>query len=155
MKDWVLWYEWGVLILPWFLLFFFNKYTIKRFMPVTLLSIVLVTLAYQLGDNMGWYFAHPKIVMFTNISAKSFGLFAVGTLIIFHFTYGKFWLYCIVNLCLDNFQLWVVNNQTEKIGITSDGSLNNFQNLGIMTLIAILLYLYQIWQDEIMNKEIS
>jgi hypothetical protein len=146
------WFQWALFILPWFLLVFLDKRKVRRFMPVTLLAIVLVVFFTQLGSNMGWFFATPTIVAFTDISARTYGFFAVGTLFIFYFTFGRFWIYVLTNLILDSFQTIIVRPFFIKLGLEKAGSWNNWQILALMTFIAILLYLYQIWQDDVMQK---
>lgn len=148
----VQWFQWAILILPWFLLIFLDKNQVKRYMPVTILSIVLVLLCVQLGRNLGWFYVTPSIVLLNNASAYSFGVFAVGTLFIFYFTFKRFWLYFVTNLVLDIFQIFVVRPFNIKLGLEKEGSFTNLQTILLMTFIALLLYLYQIWQDDVMQK---
>ena len=148
----VQWYQWAIFILPWFLLIFLDKNKVKRYMPVTLLSIVLVLLCVQLGRNLGWFYVTPSIVLFNGASAYSFGVFAVGTLFIFYFTFKRFWLYFVTNLVLDIFQIFVVRPFNIKLGLEKEGSFTNWQTIMLMTFIALLLYGYQLWQDDVMQK---
>lgn len=149
MKQ-LLW--WGLLILPWFLLLFFDKNRIKRFFPVLLLSIVLNSILYQLAEKLNWFFVKENLPFLTDITPTVYGMFAVGTLLIFYFTYGKFWLYFIVNLLFDIFQSYVVTPFYGKLGLFERQEMNGFESLLIMTLMALIFYLYQKWQDTVMLK---
>ncbi|GKU82701.1 hypothetical protein [Niallia sp. NCCP-28] len=149
MKQ-LLW--WGLLILPWFLLLFFDKNRIKRFFPVLLLSIVLNSILYQLAEKLNWFFVKENLPFLTDITPTVYGMFAVGTLLIFYFNYGKFWLYFIVNLLFDIFQSYVVTPFYGKLGLFERQEMNGFESLLIMTLMALIFYLYQKWQDTVMLK---
>lgn len=102
----ILW--WSLLILPWILLLFFDKQKVKRFFPVLLLSIVLNSVVYQLAQKLNWFTVTKNLPFLTNISPSVYGMFAVGTLLIFYFTYGNFLLYFIINLLFDIFQSYIV-----------------------------------------------
>lgn len=143
---------WSLLILPWFLLLFFDKQRIKRFFPVLLLSIVLNSLVYQLAQRLNWFTVSENLPFLTNISPSVYGMFAVGTLLIFYFTYGRFWLYFIVNLLFDILQSYVVTPFYGKLHLFERQEMNGFQSVLIMTVMSLIMYMYQKWQDTVILK---
>lgn len=143
---------WSLLILPWFLLLFFDKQRIKRFFPVLLLSIVLNSLVYQLAQKLDWFTVTKNLPFLTNISPSVYGMFAVGTLLIFYFTFGRFWLYFIVNLLFDLLQSFVVTPFYGKLHLFKRQDMNGFESVLIMTVMSLIMYSYQRWQDSVMIK---
>ena len=141
---------WSLFILPWFLLLFFDKQRIKRFFPVLLLSIVLNSVVYQLAQKLNWFTVSKNLPFLTNISPSVYGMFAVGTLLIFYFTYGKFWLYFVVNLLFDILQSYVVTPFYGKLHLFERQEMNGFESVLIMTVMSLIMYIYQKWQDTVM-----
>lgn len=143
---------WSLFILPWFLLLFFDKQRIKRFFPVLLLSIVLNSVVYQLAQKLNWFTVSENLPFLTNISPSVYGMFAVGTLLIFYFTNGRFWLYFVINLLFDSLQSFVVTPFYGKLHLFERQDMNGFESVLIMTLMSLIMYMYQKWQDTVMLK---
>lgn len=146
MKQ-LLW--WGLLILPWLLLFFFDKERIKRFFPVLLLSIALNSIIYQLAQKLNWFTVKDNLPFLTNISPSVYGMFAIGTLLIFYFTYGRFLMYLFVNMIFDLFQSFVVTPMYGKFNLFERQEMNGFESFLLMMLMSLILYIYQKWQETI------
>ncbi len=70
-----------------------------------------------------------------------FGIFIIGTLFIFYFTYPGFWMFMIINAAFDLFQAFVMLN------IYTLKEMNHFLLFVLMMVVAVLLFLYQKWQD--------
>ncbi|WP_312094968.1 hypothetical protein [Niallia sp.] len=143
---------WSLLLLPWLLLLFFDKQRVKRFFPVLLLSIVLNSLLYQIAQRLNWFTVSKNLPFLTNISPSVYGIFAVGTLLIFYFTYERFWLYFIVNLLFDILQSYVVTPFYVKLHIFDRQEMNGFESLLMMTFMSLIMYMYQKWQDTVILK---
>src|SRR5690625_3744829 len=92
---------WLILIIPWLTMIFYNTYSLKRFMPVSIFVSLLVTLIFQMGYVYKWWIIGKSLVKWGHITSLpiTFGSFLVGTLWIFHFTYDKgFKVYFITNV---------------------------------------------------------
>jgi hypothetical protein len=84
----------AMLILPWLSLIFINKYSLKRFMPVAILASLLVTIIFELGYVYSWWKVQAELVPWDKITSVPlvYGVFLVGTIWIFRFTFGRtFW----------------------------------------------------------------
>ncbi|WP_408006417.1 hypothetical protein ACJROX_17125 [Pseudalkalibacillus sp. A8] len=146
---------WSTFLIPWISLIFLNRLSIRRYMPVALLTAVLNTILAQLAWHYNWWkfketlFAWDKIAPLFTV----YSIFIVGTIWIFYFTFRKFWVYLIVNIIIDLFYGVVFVRILNKLEIRENGIISPIQNLLLMTAIAFILYLYQIWQEKIFENE--
>ncbi|MBL4934222.1 hypothetical protein JK636_00460 [Clostridium sp. YIM B02515] len=144
----------AMLILPWLSLFLLSKYSIKRFMPVAILGSLLVTIVFEIGYVYEWWKIQQKITPWDVITSVPlvYGIFLVGTIWVFHFAYErKFGIYIFINILVDGFYSFIALKVLISIGIYR---LVNMGNLGIflmMLTIAVIIYIYQKWQDGIMK----
>jgi hypothetical protein len=146
----------AMLILPWLTLLFINKHSMKRFMPVAILASLLVTIIFEIGYVYNWWKVQIEIAPWDEITSVplTYGVFLVGTIWIFHFTFDrKFWIYMLTNILIDGFYAFIALNILIRFGIYK---LVNMGNLGIfmlMIFLAVIIYPYQKWQDSIMNSK--
>ncbi|WP_433750798.1 hypothetical protein [Falsibacillus pallidus] len=143
---------WSLLILPWFLLLFFHSNKLKRFFPAGIFSSLILTFIFQIADKFDWWIVQKNIPLLANITTNAYGLFLVGTIIIIYFTYGNFFKYMIVNLVVDVFLSFIAGKWFEHLGIYRLENINHFGVLLLTLGIAVIIYLYQIWQDKIMKE---
>ncbi|MCX8132211.1 MAG: hypothetical protein N3I35_19215 [Clostridia bacterium] len=145
---------WSLLIVPWFTLIFIGQTNLRRFMPVALFVTVINTLIYQAAYYYNWWresglFGWDKVANVPWV----FSAYLVITIWIFRFTYGRFWLYLATNLILDALYIWGWYPIQRRLGMAT-GWLSAFTTYLIMTGVAILIYLYQKWQEgELFNKK--
>lgn len=146
----------GMLILPWLTLFFINKHSMKRFMPVAILASLLVTIIFEIGYVYDWWKVQVEIAPWDEITSVplTYGVFLVGTIWVFHISFDrKFWVYMLTNILIDGFYSFIALNILIGFGIYK---LVNMGNLGIfmlMIFLAIIIYPYQKWQDSIMKSK--
>lgn len=147
--------KWSLFIIPWISLFFLNSSAIRRYMPVALFATVLNTIIAQLAWKFNWWKFNEGLFSWDKIAPlyTVYGVFLVGTIWIFYFTFRKFWVYVIVNIIVDLFYGMGMVKLLNKLNIRENGSFTPLQNLLTMTVLAILLYLYQLWQERIFEKE--
>ncbi|MCH6268014.1 MULTISPECIES: hypothetical protein [Neobacillus] len=90
------------LILPWFSIAFLPRKSLRQFFPVSIVASLFVTVLCLLAIPYKWWTVKGgwkgKLL---NDSSFILGPFFVGTLWIFHFTFGKFKRYMLVNLIMD------------------------------------------------------
>ncbi|MDQ0902223.1 hypothetical protein QFZ80_006051 [Paenibacillus sp. V4I7] len=67
---------------------------------------------------------------------------------VFHFTFGRFWLYVVANLLLDAFYAFVFHRIEEKLGIADLINVKHYHILLLMVGISFILHPYQRWQEK-------
>lgn len=140
---------WSIFIIPWASLFFLDRLAVRRYMPVALLATVLNTIIAQLAWTYNWWEFKESLFKWDKIAPlfTVYSIFLVGTIWIFYFTYRKFWIYIIVNLIVDLFYGIVFTKFLNSLEIRENGSFSPLSNLLTMTVLAVLLYFYQMWQE--------
>jgi hypothetical protein len=147
----------AMLILPWLTLFLLNKYSIKRFMSTAILGSLLVTIVFEIGYVYEWWKIQEKITSWDVITSVPlvYGVFLVGTIWVYHFTFKrKFVVYMLTNILVDAFYSFIALKVLINLGIYK---LVNMGSLGIflmMLIIAVIIYLYQKWQDMSENRSV-
>lgn len=144
---------WGMLILPWFTLFFLKKEEIKRYMPVALFASLLMTIYNVVAYNQKHWEIKVTIIPWLKplFVPGIFGGFLIVTIWIFYFTYGRFWKYIITNLAADfMFAVFPIHYLfQEKLGIYQLINITPLGRFTLFVIFAIVLYLYQLWQEEV------
>ncbi len=109
----------------------------------------MVTIVYEIGYTYKLWILIDAIVPWGHVTntAFAYGIFLVGTIWVFHFTFGRFWLYVVANLLLDAFYAFVFHRIEEKLGIADLVSVKHYHIFLIMMGLAIILYPYQLWQE--------
>ncbi|MGP4039267.1 hypothetical protein ACTWP4_05060 [Gracilibacillus sp. D59] len=147
---------WLMIIIPWISLFFINKHSLKRFMPVAIFASLLVTIVFEMGYVFEWWIVHENIVPWGYITSfpLTYGVFLVGTIWIFHFTFSKsFLIYLLSNVAIDAFHAFVALRLLIFLGIYELKSMGQFGIFIIMIVLAVIIYIYQRWQDKIIKQE--
>ncbi|MCY9692154.1 hypothetical protein [Paenibacillus alginolyticus] len=126
-----------------------KKQSIYRYVPVCIFSALLVTIVYEIGYTYKWWILIDAIVPWGHVTntAFAYGIFLVGTMWVFHFTFGRFWLYIVANLVLDAFYAFVFHRIEEKLGIADLICLKHYHILLLMVGLSLILYPYQLWQE--------
>ncbi|MBB3108896.1 hypothetical protein FHS18_000948 [Paenibacillus phyllosphaerae] len=140
---------WAFWLVPFASLFFFNSVTLRRYMPVAWFATVLNTIVYQMAWAYGWWKYKETLLSWDKVAQVHtvYGAFFVGTLWIFRLTFRKFWLYAAVNLGVDFVYAFGLRALWKSLGITSGGKLPPIGSVAIMTVMALMLYAYQMWQE--------
>lgn len=143
---------WAGLIVPWFSLFFMKKQDVKRFMPATLLAMLILALISEAAYTLNWWVIQEYIFPWGYITLTSllFGPFLVGSLWIFRLSYHKWWLFFLTNLIIDSIFAFVLSPWFLDGWLYTLRRMNNVGAFLLMFGTAIVIYLYQRWQDEVM-----
>jgi hypothetical protein len=121
---------------------------IKLYMPVTLLATVASIIIVDVGGTLKLWVLRETIFPLSHIFPYHLGLLPVVTMWLFKFTYKKFWRYVAVDAIYNVVFAFIlipwlaVRRIRENINITS---LSLFL---IVTMEGILLYIYQMWQED-------
>ena len=144
---------WSMFFVPWFTLFFMKKEDIKRYMPVGLLAIVTTTIIHDVGLTLGFWVVLENAFPFNQMLPYFYGNLPVLSMWIFKFTYGRFWLYVITNVVFDiGFAFGLLGYFFPSRGIYELVGISSFGVLGINIVHMLILYGYQIWQDDIFAR---
>lgn len=144
---------WSFLLLPWLMLIPLKKSKVKRFFPAGLFGALILTFVFQMAEKFEWWEIKRNIILLDNITPFVYGVFLVGTVVILYFTYERFIVFFITNLIVDSILSFGISKWYEYLGIYELVNMNEFGVLLLTTVIALLIYLYQKWQDGVMVKE--
>lgn len=145
--------SWLLFVLPWLSLFFLGGSQLRRFMPVALFVTVINTLIYQAAYHYNWW-RESGLFEWDKISSIHwvYSAYLAATIWIFRFTFGKFWVYLVVNIVLDGLYSFLWYPILRKLGMES-GEMSNFTSYLIMIGVSLIIYLYQMWQEKIFENE--
>ncbi len=142
---------WLILISPWVTLFFMKKEGIKRYLPVTIFTALLVTIVYEIAYTYKWWELRVTIVPWGNITNVSYayGAFFIGTLWILYFTYKKFWLYLLTNIVIDGIDAFLITGFMETRKIIHYANISKFSLFLIMVTLSLITYGFQVWHEKV------
>jgi hypothetical protein len=140
---------WSIFILPWLPMFFMKKEIIKRFISTALLSVVMSLLIVQIGEVLEWWvfkeYAYPL-----RSPSYVYSLNPIITILIFRFTYGRFWLYLVVDVIANlGFAYPYIGYFLTIRGIVQYLKFGAIHVVIITTAMGVVLYWYQMWQEGI------
>lgn len=139
----------GLLIISWSSVFFIPKKAFKIYTPVAIFASILVIIESILSIPFKWWTVKGGLVnkIFNDLSII-LGPFFIGTIWIFHFTFGKFGLYALINVLMDAFLAYPINGILQKLKVYK---LVNFKPLHIfLTAISysLVIYAYQLFRSQ-------
>ncbi|WP_052486944.1 hypothetical protein [Gordoniibacillus kamchatkensis] len=150
---------WGMLVVPWISLFVLKPASIRRFMPVSIFAALIVTIVFEIAHAFRWWTILDKAIIvpwgYITNTAYTYGFFLIGTLWIFKFTYRRFWLYMLTNLVIDGVFQFGLDPLFARAGFYRFENITHWQTFLIMIGVAVLLYLYQMWQEGSISREVK
>jgi len=144
------WIQWTMLLLPWATLLLAKKDARKRYMPVVLMSALIMTIVSVIGYvNQWWSIDRYILAPFGKIVDPSYvyGIFSVGTFWIFYLSARKLWLYLAVNTGIDALFSFGIVPLMDRIGIITMLKLPLWGGFVIDIAVSLFLYAYFKWQD--------
>ncbi|TYP69540.1 hypothetical protein [Paenibacillus methanolicus] len=145
---------WITLLVPWLSFVFLSKETLRRYMPVTILTALLMTIYDEIAiDATDWIVIHQNLVPFTAFIPLIHGAFVGSTMWIFSLTYGRFWRYFLTNVICDFVFMFVFSLFYEWRGFYSFVDRSRFWIYVDLVLLSVVIYGYQQWQEKIMNPD--
>jgi hypothetical protein len=131
-------------IIPWLTLPLLGKKSLKRFLPAGIFISLVVTFESILAKRRRWWWwhesIHPKL---QGGFPLTWGPFLIGTMWILKLTYGKFFIYLIVNLVVDTLFTYPFVLFLKKQGIASLVRLKKYQLSVLFFVKSLLLYGFQ------------
>lgn len=139
---------WSMLILPWLTLFFMRKEDLKRFIPVAAFTVISGSIIVEVFSTLNFWAVRETVFPLSYTIPYIYGALPVITIWIFKFTYGRFWLYVATNLVLDLGFSFLIMPWVVRRGIFEIISITYFQGFLVTTVLAFILYGYQLWQED-------
>ncbi|APH05704.1 hypothetical protein [Bacillus weihaiensis] len=137
-----------LMIIPWLTIPLLGKKSFIRFLPASIFITTVVKLEDMLAEKRRWWWfyekIHPKIGGNTPFIV---GPFFIGSMWILKFTYGKFYIYLLINTILDSLFTYVLTNSLQRLGIASLVRLTRVQLSGLFFIKSLLLYGFQYMQE--------
>lgn len=143
---------WSMLILPWLTLFFMPREDIKRWMPAALFVMVTNTIIVDVGVTWKIWETRENIYPLNEMISFVYGALPIGAMWILKYTYGRFWLYAVVQLAGSLVFILLVQSWLHRRGILVWIDENAFAGIGAFATTLtqlILVYIYQMWQESV------
>jgi hypothetical protein len=137
---------WASFVLSWLSTLFLKKEEMRRYMPVALFCMLVFAFIIESGISLHWWAVKESSFPLINIPIFVYGAYLVGTIWIFKYTYGRFWLFITTNIVLDFILIFFLINWFVQRGVWAF-YISYFQVLLITTALAVLIYGYQMWQE--------
>ncbi|EMS73793.1 hypothetical protein [Ruminiclostridium cellobioparum] len=141
---------WSMLILPWLSLFFMKKEEIRRWMPVALFTMVTNTIIIDIGVGLKLWETRVNIFPLDQMISFVYGVLPIAAMWIFKFTYGRFWLYFVIEILLSTLFIRVIHPWLHRRGIFIWLNQDFLKGIWIYVMTIthyLLIYLYGMWQD--------
>ena len=140
--------QWAMLIVPWLTLFLMKREDIKRYMPVGLFAALTGAIIGEFGSTLQFWGIGETVFPFKHTPLFAYGAIPVAAMWVFKFTYGRFWTFVVTNAILDIGFAYVVFPWLVSIGVFS------FLRSSLVVYLInwghqMILYGYQMWQDDI------
>jgi hypothetical protein len=129
------------LTLPWISIIFLPKRSFKKYLPVSIFAAILVSGMCLLAGPLKWWNSSDRWkARLLNDFSFIFGPFFVGTLWIFHFTFGNIKRYFLANLLMDSLFSFPLTYLYQKLKVFK---LGNFKPSHIfLTFISFSFIIY-------------
>lgn len=144
---------WGTLIIPWLSLFLLPGKDIKRFMPAGLLTTLLAIIAGEVGVANGWWYFRETTYPLAVFPTMFYGICPIIPLWVLKYTYGRFWIYLLVEI-LGNiayvflFVPWLAGRGILDLPAKPIAFL-------VTMIITFLLYGFQMWQEGVFDRAVK
>ncbi|WP_160725797.1 hypothetical protein [Bacillus sp. USDA818B3_A] len=105
-------------LIPWLTAYFIPKNIFKKYTPVATFASLIVIIESMLSVPFKWWTVKGGLLSkIINDWSLILGPFFVGTIWIFRFTFGKFWMYLLTNTLMDLFLAYPVNWLLQKLKV--------------------------------------
>jgi hypothetical protein len=130
-----------------------NRRDIKRFMPVALFTAITGVLIFDVAASMNWWSITKTVFPFSFVSPHLIGFAPVVTLWLFKFTYRKWWYFLTIDAILNLGHTYIFIPYLVTRGIMLS-NIPFWYGFVLATINGILLYGYQIWQEDELEEVI-
>ncbi len=138
---------WSIVVLPWLTVFFLKEGNFRRFMPTALLAIVYSLIIVQAGGTLKWWMVKETPYPLQSLP-NVFSLNPVIIMWILQFTYGRFWIFLATEVVTNLIFTYGYLNYFMTIrNVFQFIRFSPFKLFIVITIISMLLYCFQMWQD--------
>lgn len=131
----------SMVLLSWITIPFLGFSNIKRFLPASLIIVIFELLNARIGKRRRWWFFYHKPSSFTFGEVPfNIGPFFVGTMWILKKTYGNFWRFILLNMCIEAIFVFVITPFSKKLRYYTLVRLTKLQFFVYFFYKAFLLY---------------
>ncbi|WP_090829877.1 MULTISPECIES: hypothetical protein [unclassified Bacillus (in: firmicutes)] len=105
------------------------------------------------AERKRWWVIHKKI--HPNLTGETpliLGPFLVGSLWILRFTYGKFFIYLLLNAVANLFFVFPFYSLFKRIGIFTLVRLSRMQLAGLFFIKSVIMYIFQFGYEKVKSK---
>lgn len=138
---------WSILILPWLSLIFVPQKDIKRYMPAALFTALTNIIIVDMGVSWNWWTIKESVYPLNEILPLAFAFLAIEIWIL-KYTYGKFILFVFTEASLSLVFVLLIQPWLSQRGIWIRINVTNFLAYVPAIFQFILIYLYQMWQED-------
>lgn len=136
-------------ILSWITVYFIPKNTVKRYLPASTMSALLVMTTVFIGTHYhSWEVKGGTKTRIFNILSVILGPFSVGTLWIFRLTFGKFWLYLLTNFVQNLIYAFPILAFFEKINFIKYVKFTRIHHLIASMTFSLIIYGFQYFLEK-------
>lgn len=145
----------GLIIFSWLSLIFLPKKSWDRYLPVSIFTSLLVLSFCILSMHFKWWVVKGGIIQraFNDLSFIV-GPFFAGTLWIFHFTFGKFKRYLLLNAVMDGLLAFPLNYLFQKVKMYQFINFRPLYLFIVHTFFAFIMYGYQLLVNRVNIKKV-
>jgi hypothetical protein len=134
----------AMVLLTWLTLPFLGIGNIKRFLPASVLIVIIEGLNVQIGKKRKWWFFYNKPKSyFTGEFPFNIGPFLVGSMWILKLTFGNFKRFILLNAVIDFIFAFPNVSLIKKLKVASLDRMNNWQFFIYILYKAPILYWLQ------------
>ncbi|TYR75687.1 hypothetical protein FZC79_08650 [Rossellomorea vietnamensis] len=130
-----------LLAFSWIMLPFAGWRSIKRFSPAAMFMGVFLLIEDLIAEKLKWWVIYP------NLSKKlrgmipfAIGPFFTGSIFILKLTYGRFFMFFLLNLAVDTFFVYPFYSWFKKLGVWRLVRMNQLQLLSLFLTKSVLMY---------------
>lgn len=139
---------WASIVFAWLSTLFLDKKEMRRYMPAALFCSLAFSFIFEMGISLHWWAVKEASFPLINIPLFIYGPYLIAPIWILKYTYGRFWLFLATNIVLDYGLIFYLIDWFIHRGIW-EAYISYFQALLITTSLAILVYGYQLWQEDV------
>ncbi len=137
---------WASVALAWLSTLLLKQEELRRYMPVALFCSLAFAFIFEMGISLQWWAVKEATFPLINIPIFIYGPYLIGTIWIFKYTYGRFWLFLVTNIVLDYFLVFFLIDWFIRRGVW-EAYISYFQGVLVTVVLAVALYGYQLWQS--------
>ena len=131
-------------ILIWATVYFIPKNSMKKYIPVTVLTALITVTVCIIGMTYDfWEVKGSRKRKLWNLLSIVLGYFSLGCLWIFHFTFGNFRLYLLTNLINNVVYAFGIIPFLEKINFVKYTKFTRIHHIIVTMFYSIIIYGYQ------------